>query len=114
VESAVWNGHALIIQGVVVPEPYPPEFRARVVALLRPGKTVPHVAPGLELSDATIYNWRRRDEIDTGVRPGLSSPQAAELASARRRIRELEEEVSFSTGLKRSGSRWCPQKNASL
>ncbi len=88
-----------------MPKPYPPEFRARVLALLRAGKTVEQVARELDLSDATIYNWRRQDEIDTGVRPGLSSPQAAELASARRRIRELEEEVLI---LNRAAEKWKP------
>jgi transposase-like protein len=74
-----------------MPKSYPPEFRARVLALLRAGKSVQQVARDLDVSDATIYNWRRQDAIDTGARPGISSPQAAELASARRRIRELEE-----------------------
>lgn len=51
------------------------------------------LARELDLSDAMICNWRRSDEIDSGARPGLSSPQAAELATVRRRVRELEEEV---------------------
>lgn len=88
-----------------MPKPYPPEFRARVLALLRAGKTVQQVARELNLSDATIYNWRRQDESDTGVRPGLSSPQAAELAAALRRIRELEEEVLI---LNRAPGKWKP------
>jgi putative transposase len=66
---------------------------------------VQQVARELNLSDATIYNWRRQDEIDTGVRPGLTSPQAAELAAARRRIRELEEEVLI---LNRAAEKWKP------
>lgn len=85
--------------------PYPPEFRIRVLALLRAGKTVQQVARELDISDATIYNWRRQDEIDTGARPGLSSPQATELAAARRRIRELEEEVRI---LNRAAEKWKP------
>ncbi|MBC7596801.1 MAG: IS3 family transposase [Kineosporiaceae bacterium] len=88
-----------------MPKPYPAEFRARVLALLRAGKTVQQVARELDLSDATIYNWRRQDEIDTGNRPGLSSPQAAELATARRRIRGLEEEVLI---LNRAAEKWKP------
>ena len=80
--SAVWNGHALLVEGMVMPNPYPPEFRARVLALVRAGKKVQQVAQELNLSDATIYNWRRRDEINTGARPGLAPPQAAELVAA--------------------------------
>lgn len=88
-----------------MPNPYPPEFRARVLALLRAGKKVQQVAQELNLSDATIYNWRRQDEIDSGARPGLASPQAAELVAARRRIRELEEEVLI---LNRAAEAWKP------
>ena len=71
------------------------------------------IALELGLSDATIYGWRRQDDIDSGSRPGLSSPQAAELAAARRRIRELEEEVLI---LNRAAEKWkpvAPPKSAS-
>lgn len=80
-----------------MPKSYPPEFRTRVLALLRAGRSVQQVALDLELSEATIYNWRRQDEVDSGARPGLSSPQTAELAAAKKRVRELEEEVLILT-----------------
>jgi transposase-like protein len=74
---------------------------------------VQQVAQERNLSDATIYNWRREDEIDTGARPGLMSPQVVELVAARRRIRELDEEVLI---LNRAAEAWkpvVPQKIAS-
>ena len=88
-----------------MPKSYPPEFKARVLALLKAGRSIRQVALELELSEATIYTWRKQDEIDSGARPGLSSPQAAELAAARRRIRELEEEVLI---LNKAAERWKP------
>ncbi len=47
----------------------------------------------------TIYGWRKQDLIDTGQVPGLSRLEQSELTSAKRRIRELENEVAI---LKRS------------
>lgn len=50
----------------------------------------------LDVSDQTIYNWRRQDRIDRGETPGLSSAEKGELATAKRRIRELETELAIS------------------
>jgi transposase-like protein len=50
----------------------------------------------LDVSDPTIYNWRRQDRIDRGDTPGLSSAEKGELATAKKRIRELETELAIS------------------
>ena len=71
---------------------YPAEFRRRVVDLLAAGRTVADVARDLGLSEQAIYGWRRQEQIDRGLEPGLSTGEKAELAAARRRIRELEAE----------------------
>ena len=70
-------------------------FRRKVLDLIAEGKPVKHVAEdlGINISQQTIYNWRRQHLIDTGECPGVTSAENAELASAKRRIRELEEEV---------------------
>lgn len=73
---------------------YPVEFRRRVLELLEAGRKVGDVANDLGISDQTIYNWRRQDRIDRGVEAGLSTAEQAELASARKRIRELEAELA--------------------
>ena len=52
------------------------------------------VAGDLGVSDQTIYTWRKQELIDTGVDPGLTCEEAAELAAARRRIAELETELA--------------------
>ncbi|MFD3330795.1 transposase [Streptomyces sp. NPDC058701] len=81
---------------------YPAEFKADAVALYRsrPGATIKSVAGDLGVSTETLRNWIRAAD---GRRSGAhSSPPAvapaggdvveAELAAARKRIRELEEE----------------------
>jgi transposase len=73
---------------------YPAEFRRRVLELVDSGRRVAKVAQDLGISDQTIYNWRRQDRIDRGLEPGLSTGERAELAAAKKRIRELEAEVA--------------------
>jgi transposase len=73
---------------------YPPEFRRRVLDLIEAGRKISEIAADLGISDQTIYNWRRQDRIDSGMEPGLSSAEKAELVPARKRIRELEAEVA--------------------
>jgi transposase len=74
---------------------YPPEFRRRAVELLRSGRPVAEVARLLEVSDASLYIWRRQDRVDRGEIAGVSSTEHAELAAARRRIAELEAELAI-------------------
>jgi len=73
---------------------YPAEFRRRALDLVAAGKTVAEVARLLEVSDQSIYTWRRQELIDRGELPGLSSEEREELRAARRRIRELETELA--------------------
>src|SRR5215217_7347113 len=73
---------------------YPAELRRRVVHLLATGRKVADVARNLGVSEQAIYGWRRQEWIDRGLEPGLSSLERAELAAAKRRIRELEAELA--------------------
>ena len=61
---------------------YPPEFRRKVLDLLAAGRKVVDVARDLELSDQTIYNWRRQDRIDRGLQPGLTTAEKTELGES--------------------------------
>ncbi len=70
------------------------EFRRRALDLVAAGKTVAEVARLLEVSDQSIYTWRRQELIDRGELPGLSSVEREELRVARRRIKELETELA--------------------
>jgi transposase len=73
---------------------YPSEFRRRVLDLVEAGRRVAEVAADLQISEQTIYSWRRQDRIDRGLEPGLTTAEQAELAAARKRIRELEAELA--------------------
>ena len=74
---------------------YPPEFRRRVLDLLEAGRPVADVARDLQISDQTIYTWRRQNRIDRGLEPGTTTAEHAELVAARKRIRDLETELDI-------------------
>lgn len=76
-----------------MPRPYPPEFRARAVALVRAGRQAKQTAFELGIHPVTLSNWIRQDDIDQGRRPGVPAAESAELRAAKRRIRELEAEL---------------------
>jgi transposase-like protein len=59
-----------------------------VVDLLAAGRKVADVARDLGISEQAIYGWRQ-ERIDRGLELGLSTAEKAELAAAKRRIREL-------------------------
>jgi len=69
---------------------YPAEFRRQMVDLLATGRKVADVARDLGVSEQAIYGWRRQEQIDRGLEPGLSTVEKAELVAAKRRIHELE------------------------
>jgi putative transposase len=78
-----------------MPRSYPPEFRRKVLDLLEAGRSVSQIATDLQISEQSIYLWRKRALIDAGQLPGLTSIEQAELVAARRRIRELESELAI-------------------
>ena len=78
-----------------MPRPYPPEFRARAVALVRSGKQVKQTAYELGISAGCLHSWLKQDRIDRGEIPGRTTAESAELRSARKRIRELETELTI-------------------
>lgn len=80
-----------------MPRRYPVEFRRKVLDLIEAGRPVVEIAEQLGVSDQTIYNWRNQDRIDRGLRAGVTTAESAELAAARKRIRELETELAVTT-----------------
>jgi transposase len=54
-----------------MPRGYPAEFRCKVLDLVKTGRPVREVARDLEISEQTIYVWRRQDLIDSGQVPGV-------------------------------------------
>ncbi|CAB4365245.1 unannotated protein [freshwater metagenome] len=79
-----------------MPRRYPVEFRRKVLDLIEAGKPVAEIAVQLGKTAQTVYNWRNQDQIDRGLRAGVSTSESAELVAARKRIRELETELEVT------------------
>lgn len=56
-------------------------------------RTVASIAHDLDVSEQTIYNWRRQDRIDRGVQLGLTTAEKGELSAAKKRTAELGTEL---------------------
>ncbi len=73
--------------------PYPAEFRARMIELVRAGRTPEELSREFEPTAQSIWNWVRQAERDQGVRQdGLTTDEKEELRRLRREIRVLREE----------------------
>jgi len=74
--------------------PYPPEFRAEAVELVRSGtKSFSQLSRDLGVSDQTLRNWVRQVDVDTGRRhDGLTTSEREELRRLRAENRTLRME----------------------
>ncbi|WP_370375049.1 transposase [Mycolicibacterium sp. CR10] len=80
---------------VLVPRPYPREFRDDVVRVARnrdDGVTIEQIATDFGVHPMTLHKWMRQADVDEGTKPGKSTTESAELRDARRRIKLLEQE----------------------
>lgn len=75
-----------------MPRPYPAEFRARAIALVRAGKPQKQTADDHGIHPITLSKWMRKADVDDGAKQGGTTSEAAELREARRRIKLLEQE----------------------
>ena len=72
--------------------PYPPQFRRESVELLCSGVALKQVAADLGVSEQTLRNWRRQEDVDGGRADGLTSAEREELRALRRENRRLLQE----------------------
>ena len=73
--------------------PYPAEFRARMVELVRSGRTPEELSREFEPTAQSIWNWGRQAERDGGVsQDGLTTDEKEELRRLRRENKVLREE----------------------
>src|SRR5436305_8506111 len=83
--------------GVHVPmsrPPYPPEFRAEMVRLVRAGRTPEELAKQFEPTAQAIRNWvKAADTEAAGARgEGVSADEREELKRLRKQVKQLQEE----------------------
>jgi len=77
-----------------MPRQYAPELRRRVIDLIEDGRSVAEVAAMVDPTEATIYAWWNQHLIDSGRTAGTPTEENAKLATAQRRIAELEKELA--------------------
>ena len=71
--------------------PYPPEYRRKIVALVRAGRNPHELASEFECSAQTIRNWVAQAEADAGKREDvLTSVEREELRRLRRENKQLK------------------------
>lgn len=72
---------------------YPPEFRREAIDLLRAGRTPRELSESLGVSEQTLRNWRRQDQVAHRERDdGITTDERAELARLRRENTRLRQE----------------------
>jgi transposase len=72
---------------------YPEQFRREAIELLRAGRSPRELAESLGVSQQTLRNWRRQDQIDRHERDdGVTTDEREELARLRRENLRLKQE----------------------
>ncbi len=76
-----------------MPKAFPPEFRRDVIAVARKGDApVAQIARDFGISEACLHRWLKIADIDDGVRPGVTTSEAAEIRELKSKVRRLEED----------------------
>jgi len=90
--------------------PYPPEYRRKLVELVRGGRTPEDLSREFEPSAQSISNWVKQADLDGGQRSdGLTTEEQEELSRLRREVRVLREEKEI---LKKAAA-WFAQETGS-
>jgi transposase len=72
------------------PKAYPPEFRQKIVELVRAGRQPDDLAHEFSLARQTVRNWIKQHEVDSGKRSdGLTSEERTELFKLRKQVKQL-------------------------
>jgi transposase len=73
---------------------YPREFRDDVVRVARQHRApMAQIAKDFGISNATLFEWMKKADVEDGVRDGMTEADANEMRELKRRNRILEQEV---------------------
>lgn len=90
---------------------YPPEYRERIVELVRADRTAGSLSREFEPSEQTIRNWVKQADLDEGRSDGLTTEarkQMRELKRAVKRLRMERDILKRGRGLVCEGERIDP------
>jgi transposase-like protein len=94
---------------------YPPEYKQRLIDLVRSGRPVKELAREFKVRAGTIYRWVAQAEVDAGAREGLTTDEKTELARLRREVAELREEKDILkkfAAWSAQEANWTPRKRS--
>ena len=92
-----------------------PEFKRRIIELVRSGRRVTEIAREFELNEPTIYRWLKQAKVDAGEREGLTTDEKVELARLRREVAALREEKEILkkfAAWSAQEANWTPKKRS--
>jgi transposase len=86
-----------------MPSKYDPETRAKAVRLVLEHRqdypsewaAITAVSTRLGMNAETLRNWIRKQQVDDGVRDGVTSEAVAEIKALKRRNAELEQTIEI-------------------
>ena len=91
--------------------PYAPEFKRRLVEMVRAGRNPEELAEKFEPTAQSIRNWVAQADRDDGQRQdGLTTEERVELRRLRREVRTLREERDI---LKKAAA-WFARETGSI
>jgi transposase len=88
--TPIWLADKQAWKDVIVPKPYPREFRDDAVRVARDredGATLDRVAADFGIHPMTFTKWMRQADIDEGNKPGTTRSESDELRELPRRNR---------------------------
>ena len=90
---------------------YPPEYKERIVELVRAGRSPGSVAREFEPSQQTIRNWVKQADLDEGRRSdGLTTEARKEMRELKREVKRLRMERDI---LKKAAA-WFARESESI
>ena len=76
-----------------MPKAFPLEFRRDVVAVARKHEApLSQIAKDFGVSEGCLHRWLKLEDIEDGLRPGITQAEAAEIRELKKRNRLLEQE----------------------